>query len=113
MIGQVELFAGPLALWTWPHLVAHQQVLHFIDNSSAWAALIKGYSPKLDSAQLVSAYWKSAALAFADIYVERVESKSNIADGPSRLSFAEVEQLGFVWTDPVFDSSLLGPPRAV
>eukprot|EP00972_Heterocapsa_arctica_P021723 3195128-Heterocapsa_arctica.AAC.1 len=39
MIGQIELFAGPLAL----------------------AALVKGYSPKRDSSRIVGDFWLLAA----------------------------------------------------
>ncbi len=52
-IGQLEVFADPVALDTWAPLLRDAQVLIFIDNTSAMSSLIKGYSPKHDSCKLV------------------------------------------------------------
>ena len=69
-------------------------MLLFIDNDSARHALIKGYTPSLASARLVSSFWESEAALASYCWVERVPSLSNIADGPSRLKFDEVVDLG-------------------
>ena len=92
-MGQLEILAGPLALATWPSILADRQVIHFVDNNAAAAGLVKGYSPTQDSSPLVGEYWLRAASARADIYVERVESKSNLSDGPSRLNFHLMKRL--------------------
>ena len=83
--GQLEILAGPTALSTWSHLLKGNQVIHFIDNDSAAANLVRGYSPKADSSALVGEYWLIAARPGIDIYIDRVESKSNVADCPSRF----------------------------
>ena len=44
-MGQLELLAGPLALATWPAVLRRTKLFHFIDNDSAAACLVKGYSP--------------------------------------------------------------------
>ena len=31
-MGQIEILAGPLALFTWPHLLHKAQFIHFVDN---------------------------------------------------------------------------------
>ena len=70
--------------------------------------LSKGYSAQVDSAAIVGHFWLLAASLKLDVYIDRVESKSNIADGPSRNEFALVELLGAEWTPPV-DTQLVSP----
>ena len=84
-MGQIEILAGPLALFTWPHLLHKAQFIHFVDNISAASNLIKGLSAIIDSAFLVSCYWVAMSQLEAEPYIDYVESKSNLADGPSRL----------------------------
>ena len=105
-IGQLELLAGPLALYTWGNQLAGSQIIHFVDNESAAAGLVRGYSSKADSSSLIGEYWLLAAKYSLEIYVDRVESKSNISDGPSRLSFDEMKLLKATWTAP--ESSSIG-----
>ncbi len=69
-------------------MLADQPLIHFIDNDSALAALVKGYSPKRDSSRVVGDYWLLAAKFKIFVYIDRVESKSNVADGPAREEFA-------------------------
>ena len=99
-MGQLELLAGPLALATWPAVLRHTKLFHFIDNDSAAACLVKGYSPQVDSSPLVGDYWLKAAAAGLDVYIDRVESKSNLADGPSRLDYQVVHSLGGKYVPP-------------
>lgn len=84
-MGQIEILAGPLALFTWKTLFHKAQFIHFVDNISAASNLIKGFSPIVDSAFLVSCYWVAMSQLQAEPYIDYVESKSNLADGPSRL----------------------------
>ena len=44
------------------------------------------------------------------MYVDRVETKSNISDGPSRLDTAEIEAMGGVFTPPCLDLFSNDPP---
>ena len=84
-MGQLEVLAAPLSLSTWQSTLAHKQVIHFVDNDSAASGLVRGYSQKVDSSLLISSYWSLAAENAIDPYIDRVESKSNLSDGPSRL----------------------------
>ena len=79
-MGQLEAFAGPVAFDTCFEHLEGKQVIHFVDNDSATACLIRGYSPKIDSCKIVGEYWLRAASARAFVYIDRVESKSNIAE---------------------------------
>ena len=104
-MGQLELLAAPVALATWHDQLKGKRLIHFVDNDSASACLVRGYSPLVDSCALVGEYWLTACYYSIDPYIERVESKSNIADGPSRLDISILQELNAVFTAP--DTSIL------
>jgi hypothetical protein len=83
-IGQLELLAAVAVYYTLPHLLQGRKVMHFIDNTSAVSALIKGYSGKPDSALIVHAFHAWNLGLKASVWLEYVRSKANIADLPSR-----------------------------
>ena len=56
-IGQLELLAAVCCYYSFPDIFRDREVIHFIDNTSALAALIKGYSGLPDSARIVHAFW--------------------------------------------------------
>ena len=105
-MGQLEILAGPIALATWEDSLTRVRCIHFVDNDAASASLVKGYSPKSDSCELAGAYWLQAAKTATDLYVDRVESKSNLSDGPSRLEFHTLRALGSASVSPVIPSFL-------
>ena len=101
----VELFAGPLALDTFKSLLSDRYLIHFIDNSAALGALVKGYSPSEDNIKIVGDYWLRAASRKLFIYCDRVESKSNISDDPSRLNIEGVmSSIGATYWPPCLTS---------
>ena len=102
-MGQLELLAAPFALSTWPDRLRSRSIILFVDNDSAASNLVKGYSPQVDSAAIAGEFWLHASAIRANIYVDRVESKSNLSDGPSRNEFALLISMGGVWTDPCLD----------
>lgn len=102
-MGQLEILAGPLAISTWHNLIHRRQLIHFVDNDSAASCLVKGYSQKTDSSALVGTYWLAVSDCQAEPYIDRVESKSNLADGPSRLAFQEVLDLGSKFVSPIVE----------
>lgn len=110
-MGQLEILAGPLAISTWSDLLYRRQVIHFVDNDSAASCLVKGYSQKTDSSALVGTYWLAVSDCQAEPYIDRVESKSNLADGPSRLAFQELLSLGSKFVSPIVQT-LLSPLSA-
>jgi hypothetical protein len=88
-IGQVELVGAYLpyasvdaAVWR------GRRVIHWIDNSSAVAALVKGYSSAIDSAFIVHATHATLAGLEADVWFEYVRTDANVADEPSRVDLA-------------------------
>ena len=83
-IGQVEIIGAIVPYLSVPELLAGRDVLHWIDNTSALAALTKGYSGVPDSARLVHMFHAWNVGARAAVWFEYVPSKPNPADEPSR-----------------------------
>ena len=77
-----------------------RRVILFVDNDSAASCLVRGFSPKQDTCSLVGQFWLAASESEVEVYIDRVESKSNIADGPSRLAFELLHSLSSQFTPP-------------
>ena len=91
--GTVGTLGGPLALATWPAVLHHTKLFHFIDNDSAAACLVKGYSPQVDSSRLWRLLAESGSCGSRCLYRQgRVEIQ--LGDGPSRLDYQVVHSLG-------------------
>ena len=105
-MGQLELLAAPIALATWKSKLSGSRCLHFVDNDSASACLVRGYSPKADSCEIVGVYWLQASETKTDLYVDRVESKSNISDGPSRFDSSLMSYLKATPIEPIIPEAL-------
>jgi hypothetical protein len=83
-IGQLEILGAVAVYYSLPEIFVNQKVLHFIDNTSAVAGLLRGYSAVEDSARIVHAFWALATGLGLVAYFEYVKSSANIADAPSR-----------------------------
>ena len=103
-IGQLEIMAVLFAYMTLPlHVVSNRPVLHYIDNTSSMAGAIKGYSPKRDSAWMLTVlHLLFAALNIAPWFAY-VSSQANCSDGPSRFDFSFVlsSLAACRWLEPV------------
>eukprot|EP00972_Heterocapsa_arctica_P047133 6953565-Heterocapsa_arctica.AAC.1 len=71
-----------------------------VDNDSATASRFQKYSPQLDSAQTVGNYWLTAARFRICLFIDRVECKSNISDGPSQCDFPDMIRLSAIFNAP-------------
>jgi len=91
-IGQLELLAGLVPYLSMPDVMAGARVCHWIDNTSAVAALTKGYSGVPDSARIVHAFHATLAGLDCRSWLEYVASKANVSDAPSRIDLS-----GVVW----------------
>ena len=105
----LETLAAPVALHTWSAKLANTQLIHFIDNNSAASNLVKGYSNKSDTTPLIGDYWLTAAEHGIDIYIDRVESKSNLADGPSRFLLTTLDAWPHKRVQPCFPNPSVSP----
>lgn len=92
-IGQVELVGAVAPYLSLPQVFAGRRVIHWIDNTSALAALAKGYSGVPDSARLIHMFHAWAAAAGAAVWFEYVPTDANPADEPSR----RLELAGMGW----------------
>ena len=84
-IGQLELLAAVAVYYTLPPCeIEGRAVIHWIDNTGALAAMIKGYARAIDGARIVHAFAALAVTLGISPWFEYVRSEANIADLPSR-----------------------------
>lgn len=96
VIAQLEIIPVIAARLKWSHLLrasGSRRVFLYLDNDSARYGLIKGYSPTRFSAWLLTEAWRLDEQTGAVTWFERVPSKSNCSDGPSRLDFSKLCKL--------------------
>lgn len=102
VICQAELFPIWVAKTTWRSIISGKQVLWFCDNEAARSAMIRSYSPLLDSMQILRQCAFEDVTAQAANWYARVPSKSNLADAASRLDFNCYESMGFTMVTPLY-----------
>ena len=88
-IGQAELLGAVVPYLSMPKELAGRDVLHWIDNTSAKAALVHGYSGKPDSARIVHLFHAWNMGLGARVWFEYVPSKANPSDEPSRVDMSQ------------------------
>lgn len=86
LICQIELLAMVLVQWQWKHELHNRRVLLFVDNNSARGGTVKGRSNSPSMDDLVKAFYSIEVHLPSFWWIERVPSKSNPADEPSRLA---------------------------
>jgi len=89
-IGPYEMWYAAGALQTLGSVCKRRQIIHFIDNTSALAGLVKGYASNHDMGYITNAYHALALGIECDTYFEYVRSAANIADLPSRQRMHEL-----------------------
>ena len=83
-IGVYEAATAPVALASFAEYIRDSDIVLFIDNIGAQGALSSGYGETEDICTICETFWELAAEINCGVWMERVDSKSNIADGPSR-----------------------------
>ena len=102
VIFQAELFPIWVAKVTWRKLIEGRQVLWFIDNEAARSAMVRAYSPVIESMQLVrNSSWEDVNAQTTNWYA-RVPSKANFSDAASRLDFGCYYRMGYAKVQPVY-----------
>jgi hypothetical protein len=102
VIFQAEIFPIWVAKATWKDLLSFRQVIWFCDNEAARAAMVRSYSPLLDSMQLIRNCAHEDVKAQTLNWYARVPSKSNLSDAASRLDFRCYEPMGFTKVKPLY-----------
>ena len=83
-IFEIEAIGPLIVLSMWGHLMHGMLWTHYIDNTGAQAALVKG-SSSVDSATILAAhFWSAVAAASIHAWLDRVASESNPVDALSR-----------------------------
>lgn len=103
----LESIAIALGLCTFAPELHKRKVVVYSDNTAAEAAAKKGSARSWDHAQIVHQVWKVAAANQCAVWIERVESKKNLADLPSRCSYELMERLGAKWRAPVISENFI------
>ena len=92
-IGQLELLAAVSVYYSIdPSELRDRKVIHWIDNTGALAAMVKGYARKTDCARIVHAFSALVIRLGVSTWFEYVRTKANLADLPSREGLQGYEQ---------------------
>ena len=89
----LELLAVPLAYETFMEKVRGRYVTVFIDNDAVLGALLHGSAGADDANMAIGQIWLDFAAAQIGFAGARVESRANLADGPSRDYLDKVHEL--------------------
>ena len=100
-IGVQEFLALLLALGTFGHWLADALWTAYLDNDGVLFTVRAGggHCPEIQLA--LGQFWLALAKMGTDLFAARVESKSNIADGPTRQDLSSLHALGASFVDPV------------
>ena len=96
----LEVLAIAVGLATFAHLLKNKKVIVFSDNTGAEAATKKGCARSWDHCNLIHEIWTQALCNRTHIWLERVPTKDNLADLPSREQYDLLCKLGAVWVEP-------------
>jgi len=99
-IGLLELLAPILAWATFRAELQGRLWSAFIDNQGVVHNLFKGTAASEEADFLVGKLWLELAVSETALFVQRVESKANVADDPTRNSTVFLEKLGACWKEP-------------
>ena len=105
----LELLAIALALGSFADTLRGKQVRVWSDNTGSESAARKGKARSFDHACIAHCIWLVAAELGIELRVDRVPTKSNIADLPSRRQHRWLESIGAVWTNPVLRQIFWNP----
>ena len=95
-----EALAVILGMFSWHSWLEGAAVTIYADNEGVRYALISGTSRCKEIALLVARMWHEAARSRCGLLFRRVESKANLADGPTRDDFKHLEALQARWLPP-------------
>ena len=97
-----------LALSTFSAELQGEKVVLYSDNKGAEATTAKGSARAFDHNALVHEIWSHALRHKIHLWIERVPSKFNISDSPSRFRYKILEDLRAKWRRPVLEDIYLG-----
>ena len=98
----LELLSFALALPTFEKLCRGRRVVLYGDNRGAECCFRSGTAKHKDHSQIVHAMWTHAAVCHMHLRIERVGTRDNWADLPSRSAYDTLKYVGAVECQPVF-----------
>ena len=93
----LEIAAIRVALCTFVNEIAGRKVILYSDNVGAEKATAHGSAKAFDHNALIHEIWMHVFIHKIKLWIERVPSKFNISDSPSRFEYKILEDLGAVW----------------
>ena len=90
-----------LGVYTWLDDLRDAVLTVYVDNEGVRYSMISGTSKMLDVALSVARLWHLVADVRVGLLVRRVESKANMADGPTRENLKHMSYLNAKWCAPV------------
>jgi hypothetical protein len=110
-IMSLEIAAILLALTTFTNELRGRTVVLYSDNVGAEKTSTKGSAKAFDHNKLQHEIWSLVLEHAIHLWVERVPSRENISDLPSRFEYQLMKDMGAAWCEPaIFDSVLDTPP---
>lgn len=106
-ITTLEIVAIMIGLSTFASLLRGRRVILYSDNSGAEKSTVKGAARAPDHNSLVHAIWTHVLRQRIHLWIERVPSKDNISDCPSRFDYRLMNEIGAIWNEPVVDDLYL------
>lgn len=97
----LEQVAIALGLSTFLKELHNRKVIVWSDNTAAEAATKRGSAKSWDHCAIVHQTWAIAAKNHIHMWIERVGSKFNLSDSPSREEYDILNELGAQWRKPV------------
>ena len=80
----LEVLAVLAAMQIWQNLLEDSEVLIFVDNNNALANISRGAARRAAANPPIRHVWELAAAGSMFMWLERVDSKANLSDEPSR-----------------------------
>ena len=102
-----ELLAVTVALRTFANELRGRIIIAFIDTTCALGMIIRSATRKYDANGILHHVWLGLAMLGVHAEWQRVPSKLNVADGPSRECFTDVLALGLAWRTAQWGARLL------
>ena len=99
-IAMQELLAIPLAFETFKDIVSGSLCVVYVDNAGAMMGVIKGSCGASDINAAIARIWMDAVECNIGMHLCRVESKANLADGPTRDDWRYLQRLNAVFVPP-------------
>ena len=90
----LELLSIALGLSTFDKMIKGRKLHIFSDNKGAEASTRKGASRQFDHTCIVHCLWSKAAQLGIEMVIDRVPSKDNLADLPSREEYSLMHKIG-------------------